>query len=104
MMRRYPTLDLLFGAYLHQDWDVENADPEQAVRLFAESEAAHTVRSAIKEIEDILSGDITEAFALSEGIQNAGLYYDPADDGRTWQSWLSDVHRILGEELHRGNE
>lgn len=101
-MSESPNLRLLFGGYLHQDWNAEHGAPEDAVRQFAESEPADTVRAAIRELEAlILTSKSADETVLWGVLTEAGSYFDPRSRTRSVRAWLSDVHRILTEALCR---
>lgn len=89
----YESLGLLLGAYLHQDFLLEYATPDDAVRGFGESEP-HRVPGALAEIDDLLDGDLGEQ-ALGDLLTELGSYYRVEADGYTPRSWLSHVRDLL---------
>jgi hypothetical protein len=101
-MSEHPNLRLLLGGYLHQDWGAEHSAPEDAVRLFGESEPAGTVRATIHELEALIrASNDSDDTVLWEVLQEAGSYFDPRSSARSVRVWLTDVHRILTEMLPR---
>jgi hypothetical protein len=95
----YTGIKLLLGAYLHQDFVDEFPTAMEAVQSFAEAEPPEIVRTAISDIDGLLSD---ERFLLSPEavLSELGSYYDPLSEGMTVIEWLRQVQRTLRENRH----
>lgn len=89
-------LPLLFGGYLHQDWDLEATSLEDAIRNFVAREPPEHVQKARDELHTLLSCDDTEAGLRHLVVAEWGCSYDPTHDGLSMREWLRHVASILG--------
>lgn len=87
-MAGYPTLENLFGGWLHQDWKPEFGTVENALAQYAASEGPATVKAALAELALLAqSGDT----ALPEQLELLGCYVNPPSLGLTARGFLTDV-------------
>jgi deoxyxylulose-5-phosphate synthase len=92
-MNGFPSLARLFGAYLHQDWEVEFSSPWDAVRVFRKALSSNEVTNSIKEIAQLLMLD--DPVLSSVVFGELGLGYWPQADGHELREWLG----LLADEL-----
>ena len=95
MTPMHPQLSHLAGAYFHQDYRDEFADPDEVVRAFAEGVARDEVGALVKEIDELLASRTNEAELDQFWIMQLGANYDPRDDGLTYREWFAHVRRVL---------
>ena len=95
----FPSLSTLFGAYLHQDWDIDYQTPENAVRSFAAAAGSQLVSQTRREIETLLEKPLTDSELATLITREFGASYDPCLDGHSPRAWLRDVAAILGAEI-----
>jgi CdiI immunity protein len=93
----YPRLAHLFGAFMHQDWDMEGGDWPDLVRNFAQGQPVAELKAAATELDALLA-DFADDGALSDQLyRELGCYYDPRPDlgGPTVRAWLGQVAGLL---------
>jgi len=83
-------LDQFFGAYFHQDWDLEADDWQGIVDNFARANpTAEAQRQIAQEIDDVRTArsepDLTQFL-----IRGVGVCYDPRPEV-TFKEWLGQV-------------
>lgn len=91
---QYSGIRLLLSAYLHQDFVDEFPTALDAVQSFAQAEPTEVVRTAINDIDALLSD---EHFLRSPDavLAELGSCYDPRSEGMTAIEWLRQVRSIL---------
>jgi hypothetical protein len=85
----------LAQAYFHQDYDLEFADPDEAVAAFARGEGRGAVRELDSEIEALLASPLNESELVDLWVKTLGAAYDPTVHGQTARGWLSHVRERL---------
>lgn len=91
----YPNLELLFGAYFHQDWDCEGATDDAAVvAQFRQREGREHVSDAASELGALQKLGLSED-ALGEALYKLGNNYDPASCRLTYAKWLERLASML---------
>lgn len=85
----------LAQAYFHQDYDLEFADPDEAVAAFADGEGRGAVRELAAEIEALLASPSNEVELADLWLKTLGAAYDPTARGQTFRAWLSHVRERL---------
>jgi hypothetical protein len=99
MMTGYPKpyeLDQFFGAYFHQDWDLEADDWQGIVDQFSAS--ATRTSEQLNELADNLD-HLTSQYSedrLATVISSLGGYYNPRPE-MTFTNWLQQVAERLRE-------
>jgi CdiI immunity protein len=84
----------LFGAYLHQDFDLEYGTVWTAVEDFTSTNPVEWVAAARKELVEILEMKLDER-SLEGLVERSGCaYYAPAD-GYTYSAWLVELEERL---------
>lgn len=87
----YELLKQFFGAYFHEDWDLEAENPKEIVALYAADVAEDQRRAVGKAILRYIDhvGDDTE---LKEKLfSELGCYYTPDADELAARDWLKRV-------------
>src|SRR5262245_25341260 len=85
-----PALDLLMGAYFHQDWVDENEDEAGVVDLFISQEPGAAKRIPA-EIEMVLDQCSREEELRHFIIDVLGAYYLADSNGGTYRGWLTKI-------------
>ena len=85
-----PALDLLLGAYFHQDWYEEHQDEWMTLDDFLDGEPA-AARLLPAEIALVLAGYGDDA-ALGAYLRSRGSFYT-TEAGETYSAWLTEIAR-----------
>lgn len=90
----YPLFSGLCGAYLHQDWDLEDPDPYTAVDRFIEDMSTSAVQPLLDEIDRLRAQlrQRSEDQAL-DLLLDFHCYYYPAGVGLTVDAWLVNLSK-----------
>ncbi|GIZ52340.1 contact-dependent growth inhibition system immunity protein [Noviherbaspirillum aridicola] len=91
---RYPALRHLFGAYFHQDFDLEYKDAEDAINGFLSLEPQQEIEASVVELHDLLKLGLSES-DLERLLIRLGLAYDATSTGLTNSEWLEHVKQRL---------
>jgi hypothetical protein len=82
-------LEQLFGAYFHQDWELDHASWQAVAEQFVEDSGAHlTEHVAIKLSE--LSESLVSDYEIGQAVQAMGCYYWPGSEVG-YRSWLQQL-------------
>jgi hypothetical protein len=90
-----PQLKQLAGAYFHQDYDLEYADEDAAVRDFARGQEESAVRELAQEIDSLLAKPLSESQFGDLWVKTLFAAYDPTADGWTYRDWFAHVRELL---------
>ena len=80
----------LFGAYLHQDFDLEFRDVWAAIEDCTSTNPPQWVAAAHRELVEILDDEFDEP-SLEALLERYGCYYYPPGTGYTYGEWLREV-------------
>lgn len=93
----YPQLRQFFGAYFHQDWDIDAEDADGVVALYV-SDDRHTdeqLRAIARQIDEYLENEGSQE-NISQGLfEKLGCEYLPASSGSNAGEWLTHVANLL---------
>jgi hypothetical protein len=89
---RFPHLFQVFGGYLHQDFDLEYASPDEA--LSAAGQEYHDVPAAVSEIDRMLESGLDDRH-LTDAVERLTAGYSPELDGWQIRPWLDHAREIL---------
>ena len=92
MSAPYPSLEQLFGGYLHQDYRAEHEDVASAVRAYAKDNPAE-IAVALLELERLRK--TLHGPKLAARLERMGLAYDPSAAGETHEQLLDRVQELL---------
>ena len=87
---RYPALQHLAQAYLHQDHDLEYGVPMDAVDDFLSGEpgySSHVVAEVQRALDEFPTEEESRRFVLD--VLDSS--YEPDEDGTTYRDWLRSV-------------
>ena len=85
-----------FGAYFHQDWNLDVSDPDDVIRLFiADGHSANELINLAEDIEIYAANKIENAAAEEGLLRELGCYYLPSADGILAKAWLKHVAELL---------
>jgi hypothetical protein len=87
-------LAALFRGYLHQDYDLRYATPEDALRAFCDESSPHERRCVIAEIDGLLAAHADDA-PLYAALRERGFVFYPPRDGETTRAWLQRAKALL---------
>jgi hypothetical protein len=90
----HANLEVLMGAYFHQDWMSESSDPGEIVRSFCQNEPVAVVRGAIKEIRQLLAAHPSEQ-QVEALLASLGGYLSFAQTGIPATTWLARAAEIM---------
>jgi CdiI immunity protein len=90
---QFPNLFQVFGGYLHQDWDIEAASWDEALRL-AVAEAPEQAAAAAGEIEVLLASELDDD-QLMKLIERLTTGYSPELGGWAARPWLRRAGELL---------
>jgi hypothetical protein len=99
-MKQLAALELLLGAYLHEDWADDYPDLWHAVDDFTDGEpqAARHLRA---DVEQVLSQCQSEQ-ELQHALRQHGIvYYPPGDGWDSYRTWLLAVAARVEQNLHK---
>ncbi len=83
-------LDQFFGAYFHQDWDLEADDWQEIVDNYVSANpTAKAQRQIAKEIDDMRTAR-SESDLAQFLIRGVGVCYDPRPEV-TFEEWLGQI-------------
>ena len=80
-----------FGAYFHQDWDLEAETPAGVIALYIRDSSGDRIRqlrTAILRLIDCACENATQEERL---LRDFGCYYLPSADGLTVNEWLQNI-------------
>ena len=86
----------LFGAYLHQDYDLTYGSQAAAIRAFRDESTPTQRTAATREIDALLDG-FRDDDALARELRTLGFGFYPPRDGETTADWLRRARAIIGE-------
>jgi hypothetical protein len=87
-----------FGAYFHQDWDLDASSAEGVFALYVQDSTTEHRRRVIDQLAR-LARDTHDDAALDEKLFELGCYYSPTAEGKTSRQWMQDVMAILRRSL-----
>ena len=91
----FPNLGQVLGSYLHQDWDLEFATSQDALRAAKERQSNDQIAGAVVEIDDLLSRKLDED-SLSEIV--VALAGGGAPETSEISEWLAEARQMLSSE------
>lgn len=99
-MKQLAALELLLGAYLHEDWADDYPDLWHAVDDFIAGEPQAAPHFSA-EAQYVLAHCQSEQ-EIQLTLHNLGMkYYPPGDGWDTYRSWLLAVAAHVEENLHK---
>jgi hypothetical protein len=93
--KRYPELEQLFGAYFHQDWDLEGPDDQAILARYLEESSETDLQQAIAELQRLLDEPMEENELGDFLLRELGSYYYPMAEGKSYREWLEEVLSVL---------
>jgi hypothetical protein len=91
-IERFPHLLQVFGGYLHQDFDLDYASPDEALR--AAGREYNDIPAAVNEIDRMLEGALDDRQLLDD-VERLTAGYSPELDGWQIRPWLDHARDIL---------
>lgn len=83
-------LDQFFGAYFHQDWDLEANDWQGIVDNFASANPSAEAQRQIAQEIDTVRDSRSEPDLAQFLIRGVGVSYDPRPEN-TFKEWLDQI-------------
>ena len=87
----------LLRSYLHQDYDLEYAGIEDALRAYRREAGADERRRVLDEIAMLLETHADDA-GLHRALRARGFIFYPPRTGETTRAWLLRASRLLDVE------
>ncbi|HVM17614.1 MAG TPA: contact-dependent growth inhibition system immunity protein [Gaiellaceae bacterium] len=95
---QFPNLFQVFGGYLHQDFDLEFASPDEALLAAAAGQGSEQVGDAVREIDSLLESDLDDS-QLHAIVERLTAGYAPELDAWEARAWLAHARRLLLREV-----
>jgi hypothetical protein len=92
----------LLGGYFHQDWCLDDATYEDAIRRYVRETSLENVRQALSEIDDLLAQELSED-ALELLLTERGCAFSPPAAGMAWREWLEAIRTVIEAALAKGS-
>jgi len=95
----YPRLALMFGAFFHQDWDMEGDDWPDLVRNYARGQPAAELLATAAEADALVAAGDSDEELERRLDREFGCCYDahPDADGPGFRPWLGQIAGLLRE-------
>lgn len=93
--QEYPWASRLLGGYYHQDWDLDDPDPDTAVGRFLAASAPGTAGELIAELDRLRArlGPLGDEAALG-ALYGMGCEFYPPGSGLTVDAWLAHLQQL----------
>lgn len=93
---RFDLLSEFFGAWFHQDWNLDASDWLGVVKVFLADSDHDDVTKTARELRAFLALEITEDELVCL-LKQFGCYYTPRPDlgGPSYREWLTEVRKAL---------
>lgn len=95
---KFPYLFQFFGAYFHQDWDLEAQEDEGIIRNYLQESSLTAVKQTITEITQLLAMNFSEKRLKKFLIHELGCFYNPTSKGISYQDWLLWIENFIKKE------
>lgn len=94
---QFPYLSHFFGAYFHQDWMMEYANEEMAVKGYVDDDGSEDANRVIKELDQFLSLNMSEADLRKAVLDELGSDYFPESTYPSIRDWLLWIRSMLAK-------
>ena len=94
LQEQYPELWMLFGAYFHQDWDLDDDTPDAVLRRYLQDVPGSSASAACGELDNLIRRWPAEA-DLEEIHRRLGSNLWPPGVGFTAREWFVYVGEFL---------
>ncbi|HEX8092580.1 contact-dependent growth inhibition system immunity protein [Jatrophihabitans sp.] len=99
-MKQLAALELLLGAYLHEDWAEDYPDLWHAVDDFTDGEPQSAPHFRA-DVEQVLGQGQSEQ-EIQQSLRQLGIVYYPLGDGwDSYRAWLLAVAAHVEKNLHK---
>ena len=83
---RYPAYSQLYGCYFHQDWDLEDSNPDDVVRRYMREESEANRQALPVELQELIESGMSEVEL--EATLAPWNTFRPKDFEVTIREWL----------------
>jgi hypothetical protein len=90
----YEVLEEFAVSAFNQDYDLDSANPDEAVIGFVRRRPHRSMAGLIGELDSLIASTLDED-QIDEIWTEAGGNYDPRDDGMTYREWFAHVRDLL---------
>ena len=92
----YPVAARLLGGYYHQDWDLDDVDPNTAVRRFLTASVPGTATTLIAGLDRLRTDlrPVGDEAALDFLVTGLSCSYDPRGSGRSVHASLAHLQHL----------
>src|SRR4051794_15533007 len=88
-------LEQFAGGFFNEDYQLDYATPDDAIRDFAPEQGADAVRRLLGELDQLLESPLSDDQMYDLWINKLYANYDPRDDGLTYREWFAHVRELL---------
>ena len=92
-----PNLAILFGAYYHQDWMIDDGSAVAVRHRFIKEEPESVVNGAAIELGRLLSLTNHDDDLDTIVFRQLHSYYDPTSEGSSLRQWLLETQQALSD-------
>lgn len=89
-------LSQFFGAYFHQDWDLDGPTWQDVVLVFVKSQSRERALDVLNSIRSWLRSATSDA-QIARELQEFGCEYNPQPDGITDREWVEQVAKFIAD-------
>jgi hypothetical protein len=91
-------LKVLLLGYFHQDWELDDASPDEVLKTyFRDHDAIEELSSALRALREVLHRDDVEVAFAMRFLKEIGCSFDPSGVGLSTHDWL----QTLADEFER---
>lgn len=97
-MKKSEEIFQFFGAYFHEDWDLEASSPDDVVyNYLKDTHGTQMADDVISSINEYLAAAGDDASIENDLYEKFGCYYLPSADGFGARQWLMHVVQLLSQ-------
>jgi hypothetical protein len=90
--KKLPDLEILFGAYFHQDWEIEYSNEEDVIRAFIHDSSPDEIKRAYDDLDWLIQQGLSESALQNIIVKDLGCSY--------WKpGYIEDFVRSVHEQL-----
>ncbi len=95
LSEKFPYLRHFFACYFHQDWMVEYANGEMAIKGYVDDDGPEDANRVVRELDQLLGLRLPESELDDAMYRELHCYYNPEPSGQSMTEWLQWVRAML---------
>lgn len=99
--QKFPHLFQFFAGYFHQDWELDDPDPQTVIDRFLQETKLTLVEDTLVELSQLLAMNLAETELQQILLYDLSCNYDPSVDSYSHQVWLELLQNILKQYLQK---